>query len=238
MEQAHGLKGTWAQAFRAFFGPIIIILTLRWIFFEPFVIPSGSMIPNLLIHDHILVKKFAYGIKVPFVDKWIVRWGQPQRGEIVVFKFPENPEVYYIKRLIGVPGDVIKVKDGRISVNDLPWDLKLVPADSMGNDLEENSSFHYFQESTPNHPHIVRFIEGDLRSGKEVTYRLGPHQYFFMGDNRDQSSDGRVWGFVDEKLLVGQAWAIWLSCRETLSSAPFVCDPTKLRWSRFFKTVN
>jgi signal peptidase I len=100
------LKGTWNQAILTFLFPILLVLGVRWALFEPFVIPSGSMIPNLLIHDHILVKKFAFGIHVPFSDKWLVQWTKPSRGEIVVFKYPENPEVYYIKRLIGLPSEM------------------------------------------------------------------------------------------------------------------------------------
>src|SRR5262245_4100685 len=88
------LKGTWPQAIISFFGPIVLILIIRWAIFEPYVIPSGSMIPNLLIHDHILVQKFAFGLRLPFSDKWLLHWADPKPGDIVVFRFPNNPEVF------------------------------------------------------------------------------------------------------------------------------------------------
>lgn len=230
-------KGTWPQALKGFFSPILIILILRWGVVEPFVIPSGSMIPQLLIHDHILVKKFTYGLKIPFFDSWLVRWSAPERGQVIVFKFPENPDVYYIKRLIAVPGDIVKVKDGRISVNEQEW--KVIPTSSLETDASNfEKNFDYFKELTPGHEHLIRFLKNREAPSEEIVYKLAPHQFFFMGDNRDQSSDGRVWGFVDEELLVGQAWIVWLSCKDTLPSAPFVCDPSLLRWQRFFTTVH
>ncbi len=107
--ETKNLKGTWDQAILTFLLPILLVLGVRWAFVEPFVIPSGSMIPNLLIHDHIIVKKFSYGLHIPFGDVWIAQWSAPQRGDIVVFKYPENPDVYYIKRLIGLPGIELKL---------------------------------------------------------------------------------------------------------------------------------
>ncbi len=243
------LKGTWPQALKTFISPLLLVLTVRWALIEPFVIPSGSMIPNLLVHDHIVVEKFSYGLKVPFVDRWIFRWGSPSRGEVVVFKFPENPEIYYIKRLIGIPGDEVRVKNGKISVNGTPWSLEVVPQSEIKKlappfGEKEERFVYYLEKIDPplvqeSQVHQVRFYrDRDRESQKdEKIYRLGPAQYFFMGDNRDQSSDGRVWGFVDEKFLVGKAWRIWLSCEETLASAPFVCDPSKIRWHRLFGQV-
>lgn len=223
-------KGTWDQAILTFLFPILMVLGLRWALVEPFVIPSGSMIPNLLIHDHILVKKFAFGLHIPFSDKWLVRWSQPQRGQVVVFKYPENPDVYYIKRLIGLPGDEVTVKNGRISINGEAWNLE--PYESPANE----AGFFYYNEKTPQENHLVRFLSND--DGGEVKVFLVPEgQYFFMGDNRDQSSDSRYWGFVKEDYLVGEAWKIWLSCHSTLPTMTFVCDPSQIRWGRLFTPV-
>lgn len=222
--------------------PLLLVLTVRWAVVEPFVIPSGSMIPTLLIHDHIFVTKLSYGLKVPFFDRWLITWSMPTPGDVVVFKFPEKPEVYYIKRLIGVPGNEIRVSNGRISVDGQAWSIEtlseLEEKDIIGSLNDEIERFSYFKEKNgQNSDHIIRFFTEKKEHSDETVYKLGPKQYFFMGDNRDQSSDGRVWGVVDEKFLVGRAWMIWLSCEETLSSAPFVCDPTKIRWDRFFKRV-
>ncbi|MNK89028.1 Signal peptidase I [compost metagenome] len=223
-------KGTWDQAILTFLFPIALVLGLRWAFIEPFVIPSGSMIPNLLIHDHILVKKFAYGLRFPFADKWLVRWANPERGQVVVFKYPENPDVYYIKRLIGLPGDEVIVKNGRISVNGEAWGLT-----SLENPAYE-PGFFYFTEANQTGNHIVRFLSnGD--GGESRVFIVPQGQFFFMGDNRDQSSDSRYWGFVKEEYLVGRAWMVWLSCDSTLPTMTFVCDPAQIRWNRLFTKV-
>ena len=102
---------------------------IRWAVLEPYVIPSGSMIPNLLIHDHVAVEKFAFGVHVPFSEAWLIRWGAPQPGDTVVFRYPENPEVFFIKRLIGRPGDTVHVEAGRISVNGQAWSLDEIKDD-------------------------------------------------------------------------------------------------------------
>jgi signal peptidase I len=226
------LKGTWNQAILTFLFPILLVLGLRWAFFEPFVIPSGSMIPNLLIHDHILVKKFAYGLHVPFSDKWLAQWTKPQRGEIVVFKYPENPEVYYIKRLIGLPGDEIEVKNGRISINGHEW-----PVEQMIYPTQEKG-FTYYRETIDGTPHVIRFMDFKFDDEANVqVFKVPEGHYFFMGDNRDQSSDSRFWGFVKNDYIVGRAWVIWLSCENTLPTMSFMCDPSQMRWNRLFEVV-
>jgi signal peptidase I len=232
---------------RAILSPLILVLVLRWALFEPFVIPSGSMIPTLLIHDHILVTKFSYGIRMPFFNSWLFRWSTPRAGEVIVFKYPENPDIYYIKRLIGTPGDEVKLRAGRIIVNGHPWpeapvkNFDLTPGFAGSKDTLKD--FSYFREKThieKDPGHLIRFYSKPEQAPEEVSevlFKLGPGQYFFMGDNRDQSSDSRVWGMVDEKFLVGKAWLIWLSCESTLDSAPFVCDPSRMRWKRIFDRI-
>lgn len=225
------LKATWAQALGTFLLPILIVFSIRWILVEPFVIPSGSMIPNLMIHDHIAVKKYSLGLKVPFTDYWLFRWRSPERGEILVFRFPENPDIFYIKRLIGLPGDTIVVKgSGEITVNGQPWELE--PLDTM-----KDEGFQYFREKSGEQKHVVRFYNPPLSTENSKEYKVPEGEYFFMGDNRDQSSDGRVWGFVPEKFLIGPASIVWLSCENTLASATYICDPRQIRWQRFFKPV-
>lgn len=225
------LKATWPQALGTFLLPLFIVFGIRWMVIEPFVIPSGSMIPNLLIHDHIMVKKFSLGLKIPFTDFWLARWRSPQRGEVLVFRFPENPDVFYIKRLIGLPGDTVLVKgSGQILVNGQEWTLQPVAS-------PQEDGFQYFNENTGQQQHVVRFYGEPLSSDASKEYRVPAGEYFFMGDNRDQSNDGRVWGFVPEKYLVGPAATIWLSCENTLESMTYICDPRQIRWQRLFKAV-
>lgn len=222
------LKGTWNQAILTFLFPILLVLTVRWALIEPFVIPSGSMIPNLLVYDHVVVNKLSYGLHVPFSNKWLFQWGQPERGDIAVFKYPENPDVYYIKRLIGVPGDTITSVGGRITLNGQV--LNLVQAEAT------ESGFDYFTETIGDRTHLIRFFEN--RTAETVTFTVPENEYFFMGDNRDQSSDSRIWGAVKNEYLVGRASLIWLSCENTLPTMKFVCDPSQIRWNRIFKKLN
>lgn len=232
------LRGTWPQALFTFFLPLFLILVLRWIVVEPFVIPSGSMIPNLLIHDHILVKKFSYGVKVPFADNWLVRWQEPRRGEIVVFKNPSQTDIYFIKRLIGLPGDTVRFENSRLYINGEEWPTEFIKKSEQP-DLSRlpDDEFDYLLENAPDFPHIIRYYNSSLSNSDAREFKVPAGQYFFMGDNRDQSSDSRIWGSVPENLIVGKAWLIWLSCDQMLASAPYLCDPSQLRLSRFFKSL-
>lgn len=226
------LKGTWPQALVSFFAPIAAILVIRWALFEPYVIPSGSMIPNLLIHDHVFVSKSSFGLRLPFSDRWLARWSDPAPGDVIVFRYPENPSVFYIKRLIAGPGAKVTVTGGRIAVDGVEWAVEKRPP---GPDDEEG--FDYFTETVGGaRPHVVRFERGRDRGGPRE-WSVPEGHYFFMGDNRDQSSDGRMWGFVPERNLIGKASLIWLSCDRMLESAKFVCDPSTIRWPRLFKSV-
>lgn len=219
------LKGTWFQALTTFFSPLLLFLIIRWAFVEPFVIPSESMVPNLLVHDHILVFKSAFGLKVPFSDSWIINWSGPKIGDVVVFKYPINPNIYYIKRVIGGPGDTIKIVNGRPTINNKEPLYTPYNQDKV------------YIEELLGRKHKVRFVDYHSEVEEEQSVTVPEGQYFVMGDNRDSSSDSRVWGFVPEKYLVGRAWFIWLSCEETMSDFEFLCDPMKMRWSRFFNNV-
>lgn len=222
-----GKQGRWPQALMLFFLPIFLIFSLRWFFYEPFVIPSESMVPNLYIHDHILVQKFSYGLKPPMGDGWLLKWSQPKRGDVVVFRYPENRDVFFIKRLIGLPGDKIKTKGMSLTVNDQIYHLE--PMATIGELEEDNSEKKY----------IVRFDHStgfDQTEEKEFT--VPKKSYFVMGDNRFNSHDSRFWGFVPEDLLVGRAQLIWLSCEETLVSMPFICNPLTFRSERLFMGIH
>ena len=227
------LRGTWPQALLSFFGPVLLVICVRWLLFEPFVIPSGSMIPTLLIHDHIFVNKLSYGIHTPFQNHFFWQWSHPEHGQDVVFRFPENPEVFYVKRVIAVGGEEVEVHKGEISVNGVRFSqASFVPKDAEP-DLKAEFSY---EKETSAHSYVIRHRK--KLSSEFPKTKVPSGQFFVMGDNRDQSSDSRVWGFVPEENLIGGAQLIWLSCDRTLASAQFLCDPQTIRWQRLLKKVD
>ncbi|WP_348761858.1 signal peptidase I [uncultured Salinisphaera sp.] len=205
-----GERGNWAIEFAHSFFPVLIaVLVLRAFVFEPFRIPSKSMVPTLLVGDFVLVSKFAYGLRLPVTHTKIVPTGEPARGDVVVFRYPENPSVDYIKRIIGLPGDTITYRDEQLYVNG-----QAVPRENMGfydgPDAELQDEMRLFIERLPDaEPHEMLHVVG--RNGPEVSVTVPEGHYFAMGDNRDNSADSRIWGFVPEANLVGQAFMIWLS---------------------------
>ncbi len=230
------LKGTWRQALLTFFGPLLLVFIFRFFVLEPFVIPSGSMIPTLLIHDHLMVFKGSFGIKSPFSDTWWMRWSGPQHGDIVVFRYPQNPKVFYIKRVVGLPGDRLVFEKNQLSING-----EVLPIEKwQGKASFSDEDFDLFIEKNLAKSYVVRYSrnEDTQSSSPRLEVEVPEKNYYMMGDNRDQSSDSRVWGFVPDQYLVGRAWAIWLSCENTLLSAQMVCDPLTIRWQRIFKSVD
>jgi signal peptidase I len=228
------LRATWPEAILSFLLPVLLVILLRWLVFEPFVIPSGSMIPTLLIHDHIFANKLSYGIRVPFGNSFIIQWASPRRGDVAVFKYPQNPEVYYVKRIVAISGDVIEMVDGELLVNQQPYPQETAELPAGFGAADAN--FEYFQEQIPDGPkHLIRYR---TKTGANFSAFTVPQGHFFVvGDNRDQSSDSRTWGAVPENHLVGRAQRVWLSCEETLATTQFLCDPTKIRWHHFLKKI-
>lgn len=242
-------RATLAGSLLSFFGAIFLILVLRWIVAEPYVIPSGSMIPSLLIHDHILVNKFAFGLRVPFTKRWIVKFSYPNRGDVVVFRSLEDESLYMIKRVIGLPGDLIRVDEkGQVIVNGIPLKSLVLEKPQFGDPKTffysltaediggDPSGFEFYEETLGDRTHIGMLISNSYRwSESEVEVPAG--HIFVMGDNRDNSRDSRIWGTLPFENLLGRASFVWLSCTETLVTAPFVCDPAKIRWRRFFHII-
>lgn len=227
-------KTTWTKALLTFFAPLFIVLFVRWALFEPYVIPSGSMIPTFLIHDHILVNKWAYGFRMPFTEWWLGFWKKPSPGEIVVFRYPRNPNTFFVKRIVAVAGETIEVREGVLIRNGIPVERTLISAPQL---LQKDSSeFDYYQESLGGHQFVSRSYRAQGRmDGNKMTVPEG--HFFVVGDNRDESNDSRFWGFVPVKNIIGKAGAIWLSCENTLPAAPFICDPNTIRWERLFTSV-
>ena len=214
----------WLDWTAGLFPVIVTVFLLRSFLFEPFKIPSGSMIPTLQIGDLILVNKFHYGIRLPVVNTQLTA-GQPvQRGDVMVFRYPPKPSVDYIKRVVGIPGDEVAYLNKKLSINGKPVSSEVLP------DYFDESVMRYFRhqrESLPGktHPIIIdnerpAFIPGtdefpfrDLcrYSVEGVVCKVPAGHYFMMGDNRDNSLDSRYWGFVPDKNIVGKAFFVWMN---------------------------
>ncbi|WP_075792283.1 signal peptidase I [Massilia putida] len=216
---------TWVEYSGSFFPVIALVFVMRSFLFEPFKIPSSSMVPTLLVGDLILVNKFDYGIRLPVINKKIIQVGDPQRGDVMVFKYPKDPSQDYIKRVIGVPGDKITYENKRLTINGRPVEYQ--PMDDYLDD--ERPVYHkQFLEKLPNVPHRILNMDGARTINLSAVEEFPHHEnctysydgftcivpegnYFMMGDNRDNSADSRYWGFVPDKNIVGKAVFVWMN---------------------------
>lgn len=197
---------------RQFFPVLALVFVLRSFAFEPFQIPSGSMEPGLQVGDFILVSKFSYGLRVPGNGSTIIPVDQPQRGDVMVF-FPPEDSRYFIKRVIGLPGDHIVYRDLRLTVNGEP-----VPTEVLGGKPAYAPTMVLGEETMDNATPVVKWLPGRDRETGQAALWGGPEgewtvpdgHYFMMGDNRGNSGDSRMWGFVPEKNIVGKAVAVWM----------------------------
>ena len=202
-------KPVWREYLEAIAIAVLLALVIRTFIVQAFKIPSGSMLPTLQIGDHLLVNKFAYGLKNPFTGSVLIPVGQPARGDIVVFKFPMDRSVDYIKRVIGLAGDTVEVKNKKIFINGAPID---------------DPHAHFTSDI------IVPATAGPRDNFGPVTVPEG--KIFVMGDNRDNSYDGRFWGFVDQHDVLGKAFMIYWSWN--LDASLFsLARLESIRWSRF-----
>jgi len=211
---------------RSFFPVLILVLLLRSFLFEPFRIPSGSMMPTLLEGDFIFVNKYAYGLRLPVLNTRIVELGEPERGDVVVFRLPSDPSINYIKRVVGLPGDIVEydAEDRRIFVNGERVEIERVGA------YADEAGYDIGIEVLGEHEHEV--LLSQFRPSKGGRYVVPPGFYFMMGDNRDNSQDSRfeAVGIVPEANLVGRASRIWLNFRWPSEGGP--------RWSRIGQGIN
>lgn len=214
----------WVEWGASFFPVILIVFVLRSFLFEPFKIPSGSMIPTLLVGDFILVNKFTYGIRLPVINKKIIDVNSPQRGDVMVFRYPEDPSLDYIKRVVGLPGDTVAYQNKKLTINGVAAPTRKV-SDYLH--LERLYYSEQFQEklgdvehNTLNDADAPAFIPDAARfphrenctyNAAGVICKVPDGHYFMMGDNRDNSRDSRAWGFVPEENIVGKAFFIWLN---------------------------
>lgn len=215
---------TWIEYSGSFFPVIALVFFLRSFLYEPFKIPSTSMVPTLLVGDLILVNKFTYGIRLPVINKKIIDINQPQRGDVMVFKYPKDMSLDYIKRVVGVPGDKIVYRNKRLTVNDKAVSYAALP------DYLDEERLSYFKQFSEELSGVSHRILNDERMPSYVanpdpfpyrdhcTYNVEGFactvpagQYFMMGDNRDNSLDSRYWGFVPDENIVGKAFYIWMN---------------------------
>lgn len=194
---------------KSFFPVILAVLLLRSFLVEPFRIPSGSMMPTLLVGDFILVNKFAYGIRLPVLDTKVIEVGEPERGDVVVFRYPKDPSVDYIKRVVGLPGDRVGYYNKVVYINGEP--AGQVPAGvyiGSGSGVSMSGASKR-QEQLGDVQHDILVVP--RTPGLEGEFTVGANEYFVMGDNRDNSNDSRYWGTVPESNLVGKAFRIWMN---------------------------
>lgn len=194
---------------RSLFPVILAVLVLRSFLVEPFRIPSGSMMPTLLVGDFILVNKFAYGVRLPVVNSKIIDVGKPERGDVMVFRFPKNPSIDYIKRVIGIPGDKVAYYKRQLFINGVPANQDAQGSYAGVGAGVSMSGAKLLQENLLGVNHDILIDESRRTVEGEFTVPEG--KYFVMGDNRDNSNDSRYWGFVPEENLVGKAFMVWMN---------------------------
>ena len=215
---------TWAYDF----WPVLaVVMVLRSFLYEPFNIPSDSMVPTLETGDFILVNKFEYGVRLPIINSKIIDVGSPERGEVAVFRYPPQPSISYIKRIVGLPGDHIVYDHGQLSINGEKVTKTPIQFSREKDNLDTPTSI-YHQETLGTHTFTMRELEGvnvarqapflnyvdngkySAENGLYWEVKVPEGHYFAMGDNRDQSADSRFWGFVPEENLTGRAFYIWM----------------------------
>lgn len=238
-------RGTWPKALASLAKAIVFVFAIRWALVEPYVIPSGSMLPTLLIHDHIFVNKFAYGFRLPFATHYLIRYASPKRDDILVFRSVEDDSVFLVKRVVGVAGDEIQIKSDGLYIN-----AKRAPLTELTKDetqtllsdwtapdrqdaIEQNTIFNETLDASV-HP-LFRSKNEPMDESPMVKVPEG--HLFMSGDNRDRSGDSRSWGTLPIDRVLGRASVIWLSCEEALAQTNQLCNPQTMRWHRLFQRV-
>ncbi len=217
----------WVEYSVSFFPVILIVFLLRSFLVEPFKIPSSSMVPTLLVGDFILVNKFTYGVRLPVLNRKVVELGGPQRGDVMVFRYPEDPSLDYIKRVVGLPGDRIEYRNKRLTINGTPVAVRQID-DYLSRERMQFSRRYVETLGGVEHEILLDedapalmapgrsfpFASNCNYNSSGLTCTVPAGHYFMMGDNRDNSSDSRVWGFVPDENIVGKAFFIWLNLNE------------------------
>ena len=220
---------------------LLLVLIFRSSIAEPFRIPSGSMIPTLMIGDFILVNKLSYGVKIPFTDinlfgfdsspKYFFGKSDPERGDVIVFKYPRDKSINYIKRVVGLPGDTVEIRDKVVYLNGNPVNAKEISGKEYMEDMDDKFkvyNFRFYKAHTGDTDHVIQLDQDafyQMNFGKKT---VPAEHYFVMGDNRDYSSDSRFWGFVPRELIKGKALFVWFSMIFPLGEHPFKFRPWRI----------
>ena len=225
---------------------VLSLLVFRSVLFEPYRIPSGSMIPTLRIGDFILVNKFSYGLKLPFSDLAIFDLNlnpiylfgkkEPERGDVVVFKFPNDTSINYIKRIVGVPGDTIEIKEKIVYINDEPIQISEIPGQKFLKEMDEKykgNNLKFYQTEIDEHNFVIQQDVDNIYTSHLDKITVPENKFFVMGDNRDFSSDSRFWGFVPGEYIKGKAFVVWFSMSMPNSSSEF-----KIRTNRTMTPID
>ena len=214
---------------RSLFPVFLIVLLLRSFIAEPYEIPSGSMKPTLLIGDFIVVSKFSYGVRLPVIDTKILEVGSPERGEVIVFRYPRDNETNYIKRVVGVPGDHILYIDKMLYING-----EQVPQETLGEVAGECGGYKAIEKIEKLPGAIHKTYVCPQAPDRAYEFTVPADEYLVLGDNRDNSNDGRYWGYVPEQNLVGKAKIIWFSSDATKGWF----SGERVRWDRIGTSIN
>jgi signal peptidase I len=222
-------KSVYKEWIEPFLIAAIVALFIRQFVVEAFKIPSGSMIPTLTIGDHLLVNKFIYGPRIPFTDTRIFTWKEPKRGEIIVFKYPENESKNFIKRVVGLPGDKIQIIKGKLYINDLvvPITPTTPPEDKSVEGAQVFGKPMFYEEQLGTVEHPIQYLM-DQSQKNDGPWLVPKDSVFVMGDNRDNSQDSRVWGFVKFNKILGRALIIYWS---------WDGDDRWVRWERIGRLI-
>jgi signal peptidase I len=199
---------------KSFFPVLFVVFVLRSFLVEPFQIPSSSMVPTLQVGDYILVNKYTYGIRLPVLRTRVLALNEPQRGDVMVFFPPHMNDTYFIKRVVGLPGDTVTYRNKQLLVNG-----RQVESEALAQFPDGRSRYSVGLESLGEANHLVQV--DDMRPARDFSVVVKPGHYFMMGDNRDNSSDSRIWGQVPEKDIVGKAFAVWMHWDSLLSIPSF-----------------
>lgn len=211
--ESGGKKPFWVEYGAEFFPILAVVFVVRSFMYEPYQIPSESMMPTLEVGDFILVNRWTYGLRTPLTGKTFLPVGEPERGDVLVFRFPAQPNVAYIKRIVGLPGDVVELKNKMLTVNGEP--VQSVPVSNPEAPATVVQNTEYLGDSE------FPTWRDRLRPARDGRWEVPAGSYFMMGDNRDNSNDSRFWGVVEDHLIIGKAVSVWMHWDEFLSLPSF-----------------